>query len=508
MKIKHYPGKAVANDPYLDMDATNPTMNLLYEASWLDAQRSLSSSSSGSNSWDRHSTSSNEIKVHQYSLQENYQKNKNSKSRRYHSDQYLSRIAPKRIKTRVIEMDSSVDDFSQNYYLPSQTKYIRQQSKVEEIPDFQHLSLKNEHASETNVKYRNVINDLQVHLVKKSVRFHDKSEEIGVQDSSEKSSISETDKTNKDAKVPAEKETKLRLYENPLDDDNLRNIFKSTTVNLKGDDIKVDLHDKTRKDSEEVAAERVNDWINDQNSYIVSNSRVDISDSKSNSNSTAIQCEARSDDQQYDKDETTTNFIPQPKPRTITKETDTNGIYSSRIKPRNQTDEEFYDHLVNSRQRLPASKNGFKPELSFHQYENEEVIQNQAKEILTDLNVNNIYKDANKNNVISERLVESQTDLQRPVESQNRNDFLIPRPKLIVPVHTYAVRKRRTGNLRVSLTENNRVDANCESDTVADCIGKLLLYIHYFTASYVYRGRVLLSSHFRKSTLYRMLTRG
>ncbi|KAK9674892.1 hypothetical protein QE152_g40781 [Popillia japonica] len=27
------------------------------------------------------------------------------------------------------------------------------------------------------------------------------------------------------------------------------------------------------------------------------------------------------------------------------------------------------------------------------------------------------------------------------------NDFLIPRPKLIVPIHSYAVRKRRTGNL-------------------------------------------------------------
>ncbi|XP_044739615.1 cGMP-dependent protein kinase, isozyme 2 forms cD5/T2 isoform X1 [Chrysoperla carnea] len=33
--------------------------------------------------------------------------------------------------------------------------------------------------------------------------------------------------------------------------------------------------------------------------------------------------------------------------------------------------------------------------------------------------------------------------------NSNSNDFVIPRPKLIVPVHTYGIRKRRTGNLSV-----------------------------------------------------------
>lgn len=43
--------------------------------------------------------------------------------------------------------------------------------------------------------------------------------------------------------------------------------------------------------------------------------------------------------------------------------------------------------------------------------------------------------------------------VQAKVEPKNSSDFLIPRPKLIVPVHTYAVRRRRTGNLQCASSE-------------------------------------------------------
>ena len=39
------------------------------------------------------------------------------------------------------------------------------------------------------------------------------------------------------------------------------------------------------------------------------------------------------------------------------------------------------------------------------------------------------------------------TAIGSPTSSDDQDQFMIPRPRLIVPVHTYA-RKRRTGNLR------------------------------------------------------------
>lgn len=56
MKIKNYPGKAVMNDPsWLEIDIPNHALGLQYEANWLDAQRSLSTGNSSSNSWDSYS---------------------------------------------------------------------------------------------------------------------------------------------------------------------------------------------------------------------------------------------------------------------------------------------------------------------------------------------------------------------------------------------------------------------------------------------------------------------
>lgn len=66
---------------------------------------------------------------------------------------------------------------------------------------------------------------------------------------------------------------------------------------------------------------------------------------------------------------------------------------------------------------------------------------------------------------IRPKLVQSVTPplASEKCDSDDQDQFVIPRPRLIVPVHTYA-RKRRTGNLRA--------DAGLEEDAAAKDEGK------------------------------------
>lgn len=64
------------------------------------------------------------------------------------------------------------------------------------------------------------------------------------------------------------------------------------------------------------------------------------------------------------------------------------------------------------------------------------------------------------------------------------NGFLIPRPKLIVPVHTYGSRKRRTGNILHSKRRGSDSEPATSSSTTLEskkhhtsCPGKILLYL-------------------------------
>lgn len=107
MRITHYPGKAVVNDPaWLEMDIPNSTRGLLYEANWLDAQRNLSSSNSSSNSEE----------ASLYAVP-------NKERKRYHSDNCLARINSRNQKDFPLE-SLQVGD----YYLPSQNRVRRAQS--------------------------------------------------------------------------------------------------------------------------------------------------------------------------------------------------------------------------------------------------------------------------------------------------------------------------------------------------------------------------------------------
>lgn len=110
MRITHYPGKAVINDPaWLEMDIPNSTRGLLYEANWLDAQKSLSSSNSSSNSEE----------ASLYAVP-------NKARKRYHSEKCLSRINSRNQSDFSLENNNT--QVVGDYYLPSQNRVRRTQS--------------------------------------------------------------------------------------------------------------------------------------------------------------------------------------------------------------------------------------------------------------------------------------------------------------------------------------------------------------------------------------------
>lgn len=158
MKIKHYPGKAVINDPaWLEMDISNQTRGRQYEQNWLTTQKTLSSStnSSTTNSWDKYNegggggTISSRLGQYQTMLDEiksdESEKNSTKSTKihkqdsirlKYHSDKCLARINSKKLT-------------------PSEDMSFQKRTKTD--------------------NYDAVINDLTKQL-KKSVRFHDKNE--------------------------------------------------------------------------------------------------------------------------------------------------------------------------------------------------------------------------------------------------------------------------------------------------------------------------------------------
>lgn len=526
MKIKRYPGKAVINDPsWLEMDGGNRAMDLLYAANWLDTQRSLSSSSSASNSnsWDRNSSSSTEPNVSTSEIFEEETLNskpentaltevttkKSSKPVKYHSDKYLSRIASKN-KNIDLKIQTQEDLIQNSYYLPSQTKLIRQrsfrtgeesissesltrQNSLRTSASFSnHKERKNDKISrqssfrtidesikqktcdkESAVKYKNVINDLQAQLVnsKKSVRFHEKS--IEIQD--HYSNISEESYPQESQKhriKQVNNKTTINILENPLNDEQLiKKHYKSTTVQISGDEVTVDVtngtntpeEENSRKDSNEMALDRINDWINDQNQYISrSSSNVKVDQKPSvNKNITSVSVNETSGNSY---DGITHPYFQSNEGQTEISLINTSSVertrFLSRVKNHDQTDEEFYEQLVNSRQRLPASKTGFNETKTpshldlDHMYENEEIMTNTNSAATTDNNV--IHSQPRRSTT-------NNTNTNNNNGSSSNSDFAIPRPKLIVPVHTYAIRKRRTGNLHSRISECSRNDANVSS---------------------------------------------
>lgn len=386
MKIKHYPGKAVINDPaWLEMDISNQTRGRLYEANWLDTQKNLSSNSSASNSWDKYSTVSSKLGQYQNILQElkkenedlyavpnklNKVKKEGSVRLKYHSDKCLSRINSKTKK--------DFDEEMIKYYLPSQTKIQRERSfkQIDENkPVKRERSFKKieepkpvpKPRQNKEQKFADVIDDLRKEI-KKSVRFNEKSTEIT--DGKKSNCDNEDDSTD-----------------------------------------------------DEVTKERVNEWVVDQNKYL--------------------------SDSSYVTEEPHKNL--------------------------DRNDSGYYEHTKKVRQRLP-------PRNIYPSSDDESETSRVSNDAF------NVYKSG----VTKQHVVVTQPRRTEQVNRRADGDFSIPRPKLIVPVHTYAVRRRRTGNLqKQSVSESNYDSDFTEREQQHDKKGNVffLFYCLRFVAESFFKSR-------------------
>lgn len=400
MKIKHYPGKAVMNDPaWLEMDIPNSMRGRQYEANWEDAQKSLSNNSSTSNSWDKYShksmdgTISSRLGQYQTMLDEIKKDNediyavpnkpktgKDSIRLKYHSDKCLSRINSKNKKDVEKEMAK--------YFLPSQAKVQREHSlrlEEKEAPKPKPRKKLPGNVDQDKEKFKVVIDDLQKHM-KKSVRFDEVTSEIT----------------------------------SAMDDykeDNVGEVKAISEIDEKT------LQDGNGSDPEEIQ-ERVSTWIDDQNRYLIT---VDDDDDKK-------------------------------QPQTALKRSDSG----------------YYEHSEKPRQRLPPRNIYPSSSSSTSEESLEERAFEKSSSSEGDLNeMYSLYKKGSRRAVVDSQPKSRTSPTTR--RAADPSDFLIPRPKLIVPVHTYAVRKRRTGNI---LSECYDSDCNSVRDSKVSRSSKgLCLYV-------------------------------
>lgn len=424
MKIKHYPGKAVLNDPaWLEMDIPNTTRGKLYEANWEDTQKSLSNSSSASNSWDKYSqngTISSRLGQYQNMLDEIKKDNediyalplkgktgKDSMRLQYHSDKCLSRINSK-----------GKSDLAEQYFLPSQNKKDTSTVSETKNPPMPKPRKKLPSGLQTKEKFNVVISDLQKHI-KKSVRFDEVETEITNGREFEEEEVEDSHQV-------------MRITSNPLVEE--LEDFEN--------------FDEEHQDGE--VKERISTWIDDQNRYILA-----------------------SDQDDDDED----GAVDTPTPTCL-----------------KRVDSGYYEHSGKPRQRLPpkniypscssSSSSSFVDQFSYAKTSSSFDSESDHDETYS------LYKNGSspvhrtKSKVSSQKNVSVRTKNSSPVSRRGcdtNNDFLIPRPKLIVPVHTYAVRKRRTGNVLSSECGSVK-DFNEDNDItrgLSRCIFLLLAIIFF-----------------------------
>lgn len=341
MRITHYPGKAVINDPaWLEMDIPNSTRGLLYEANWLDAQKNLSSSSN---------SSSEETTSSLYAVP-------NKARKKYHSEKCLSRINSRN------QNDFSVESPVQgvgDYYLPSQNKVRRAQSfkSDDEEEDEEEERIYDEPEYEVDLTAL--------------IRKDEENGEVYVEP---------IPKPKPRTKIPTDK------YKSVINDLE-QQIKKSVRFNENGEEVE-----------DEAAQERVSEWIDDQNRYIQTDG---------------------GDDETANKEQSLPDF--------------NYSTIEDKLSSLNRNDSGYYEPPRKIRQRIPP-KNIY-PSSASDETESCDSYQEQ---------VYDLYKSEHKR---KKTAPQPSPPPVPPRSSDSSSDFSIPRPKLIVPVHSYGVRKRRTGNL-------------------------------------------------------------
>lgn len=549
MKITHYPGKAVVDDPcWLEMDVPNHTRGLQYEANWADATRNLSSSSSSSNSWDPyHSTFrgiTSKLGLYQTMLGEAVKRTASpapsvksiapsvkSKSGggsmrlKYHSQNVLSKINSKYINR------GDADDFYDSYSSEDNNdNYISKSSD-----NNRNLNCDKEIYSEINYGYSGKVKDES-----KAKGEVEKIQPPPVPKPRTKipasvlNSSSDEDKNKKSVRFD-EKSTEIGSEE----------------IDCENGEVRKSQKEKVSSDSEGAVQERVSEWIDDQNRYVMSldslianavgNSKdhVQICVNNGHVPSTAgkkrsLQGHNRNDgknqrppqtkcipiidgykrneevcDDAYEEfDFHDSDLVVRDKGILSDKELDvyeefnfreTDGknkdkrvAYNTvpRISKRDKiqvgaksinldrNDSGYYDAPKKVRQRIPprniccSSTDSDKSDSSYDDYRHKTSSGSdssfEAMQKKVPGRADRVVPDHGKT-VVSYRntLPKSKPMIKGNGDfgDESRSDFLIPRPKLIVPVHTYAVRKRRTGNLlnRKSFVEKSEEDGTYDA---------------------------------------------
>lgn len=415
MKIKRYPGKVVIDDPaWLEMDIPNHARGQLYEANWLDTQKNLSNISSSSNSWDKYSTKSDgtvSSRLGQYqTLLKEIQKDNNEDM--YAVPKKIQANNSIRLKYHSDQILSKINSKGIEDNQEPLQKYFLPSQKIHREQSFKEEN--KPPAPRPRAKLHNIQNGEQE-------KFKTVLEDLQRQ---MKKSV-RFDEVSTDIDQEIEKrdtlveENQFRVIVNPTHE------LLEKISNSKDDDTAVD--------------GRISQWVDTQNQYLT----VDDTSDK---------------------------------------------IGKDLIR----NDSGYYEHTKKIRQRLPPKHiypSSSSSASSADRSDTNDNISTDAdldKEPVEEDNINDdydnydevysIYKEGASPAYVSAPLKLSKIEDKTkkcsppPPTPPRRNDFSIPRPKLLVPVHTYAIRRRRTGNLnkRNSVSECNYDTASSTRRKEAD----------------------------------------
>ncbi|GJQ73232.1 hypothetical protein Trydic_g13610 [Trypoxylus dichotomus] len=461
MKLKHYPGKAVIDDPaWLEMDIPNSARGRLYEANWIDTQRNLSNSSTSSYDYgsirgisklSQYQTLQDDVsdkgKGDQDPLYANTKNMTGSMRLKYHSEKCLSRINSKTKK-----------DFNQHYnddyYLPSQTRLKREQSlKKEAMVEHLYAQIKPKNCDkkaadappepkprkkipQTNPteQYKNVINDLEKQI-KKSVRFNERKTEIGEMEISIENGEDQEDDEDVYSEVFHWEDSNVHAVDD-LDEEESPDKSEESEED-KAEELKEEVVEKT-----EESQERTSEWVEEQNKYFL--------DEETENNTTVESAKEKVDDQPE---------IAYPNETTL-----------------NRNDSGYYESPKKIRQRIPPRK--IYPSSSELSESASSGAGNRSDtescSSCENVEVFDIYKNGRSSplrhppynqNYNSAKHSSNSKAYRNSGGNDSGNDFLIPRPKLIVPIHSYAIRKRRTGNLHKQSVSYSDYENICATKT-------------------------------------------
>lgn len=431
MKIKRYPGKAVIDDPaWLEMDIPPHARGQQYEANWIDTQKNLSNSSSASNSWDKYST---KLEGSVSSRLGQYQSLLEEIRKDNNEDIYA---IPKKIKTN--------GSIRLKYHSDNILSRINSKSKADmERPPREYFlpsqSVHRDQIKEPPVPKPRVKLPIQNGQQEK---FKTVLEDLQRQ----------MKKSVRFDEVSTDIDQEIEKREQSEDNSLVRVIVNPTHELLERIELNIS------NDNEENG--RVSEWVDTQNQY--------LSDQTSDTGGKDLH---RNDSGYYERSKKIRQRLP-PK-----------HIYP----PSASSSESSITPSENNSAELDVE--------NFQNNEDEEDDYNDYDEVYS------LYKEG-----VVPAYVSSPLRVPKPVDkttqatptspmrrSGDSNDFLIPRPKLIVPVHTYAVRRRRTGNLNKhdSVSSCNYVSASERDSETMKLVpqkGMMILLLLFIVLRSIYIG--------------------